>query len=315
MFEEPLRSLLRANIGETVLVCLIKEQGGKENRNEQASDQWFSLDRGGRGTERRRAKRDEAQCSGPHGRRRNAAQPGSKTTRQTAHLLGRLQQKVLATADAASGTGAIGALLRREGLYCSHLTHWWQERSAGITQGLTPRTRGPKPQVDPSAKELQYLRCENDRLIERLRKAIHADNGSSMTSKPVAFLLSDLGITKTHSRPHVSHDNPYSESQFRTLKYRPTFPDRFDCIEDARAFAVKFFHWYNEEHHHSGISLLTPSVLHHGLAPRIIEKRQAVLDAAYIVHPQRFVKRPPKSHPAPTTVWINKPTTTIDDPQ
>ena len=143
--------------------------------------------------------------------------------------------------------------------------------------------------------------------IEPGQLGIHADRGSSMTSKPVAFLLSDLGVTKTHSRPHVSNDNPYSESQFRTLKYRPGYPDRFHSIEHARAFAVDFFQWYNEEHHHSGISLLTPSALHHGHAPLIVQKRQAVLDAAYIVHPERFVNRPPQSHPAPNQVWIDKP--------
>lgn len=142
---------------------------------------------------------------------------------------------------------------------------------------------------------------------------IHADRGSSMTSKPVAFLLSDLGITKSHSRPHVSNDNPYSESQFHTLKYRPGFPHRFGSIQDARTFAVAFFRWYNEEHRHSGISLLTPAALHHGQAALILAKRQAVLDAAYRLHPERFVKRPPKSHPAPAHVWINKPPTPIDN--
>ena len=164
------------------------------------------------------------------------------------------------------------------------------------------------------AKQLFAETCAKQNIAPS-QLTIHADNGSSMTSKPVAFLLSDLGITKTHSRPHVSNDNPYSESQFRTMKYRPDFPDRFGCIEGARAFANKFFHWYNEEHHHSGISMLTPSALHHGHAPLIIEKRQAVLDAAYIVHPERFPKGPPKSHPAPTKVWINKPTTTIEETQ
>ena len=133
------------------------------------------------------------------------------------------------------------------------------------------------------AKQLFAETCGKEK-IEPSQLTIHADRGSSMTSKPVAFLLSDLGITKTHSRPHVSNDNPYSESQFRTMKYRPNFPDRFGSIQDARAFAVDFFRWYNEDHHHSGISLLTPSALHHGQAPVIIEKRQAVLDAAYIAH-------------------------------
>jgi putative transposase len=117
----------------------------------------------------------------------------------------------------------------------------------------------------------------------------HADRGSSMTSKSVAFLVSDLGVTKPHSRPRVSNDNPYSEIQFRPVKYRPAFPARFGSIEDARAFAADFFGWYNEEHHPSGISLLTPSALHHGHAPAILAQRQIFLDAAYLAHPERFV--------------------------
>jgi putative transposase len=136
---------------------------------------------------------------------------------------------------------------------------------------------------------------------------IHADRGSSMTSKPVAFLMADLGITKTHSRPHVSDDNPYSESQFRTLKYRPGFPERFGSLQDARSFAQGFFAWYNGEHRHSGLGLLSPEVVHHGLAPAVIGRRRAVLDAAYLAHPERFVRRAPEPLPAPVAVWINKP--------
>ena len=128
-----------------------------------------------------------------------------------------------------------------------------------------------------------------------------------MTSKPVAFLMADLGVTKTHSRPHVSDDNPYSESQFRTLKYRPGFPERFGSLQDARVFCQEFFAWYNAEHRHSGIGLLCPAVVHHGLAPAAIEQRRAVLDAAYSIHPERFVRKPPQPLPAPTEVWINKP--------
>ena len=164
------------------------------------------------------------------------------------------------------------------------------------------------------AKALLEATCRKQKIGPGQLK-IHADNGSSMTSKPVAFLLSDLGVTKTHSRPHVSNDNPYSESQFRTLKYRPGFPDRFGSLQDARAFGQPFFHWYNEEHHHSGISLLTPSALHHGRAPVIIAQRQKVLDAAYLIHPERFVKHPPRSPAAPTHVWINKPPDPEDSPQ
>jgi putative transposase len=136
---------------------------------------------------------------------------------------------------------------------------------------------------------------------------VHADRGSSMTSKPVAFLLADLGVTKTHSRPHVSDDNPYSESQFRTLKYRPDFPDRFGSLPDSRCFCQAFFAWYNEEHRHSGIALLTPAMLHYGLAPAILAQRQGVLTAAYQAHPDRFVRRAPHPLAVPTEVWINKP--------
>ncbi len=136
---------------------------------------------------------------------------------------------------------------------------------------------------------------------------IHADRGTSMTSKPVALLMADLGVTKTHSRPHVSDDNPYSESQFKTLKYRPEFPDCFGCIEDARAFGQTFFAWYNHEHHHSGIALLTPETLHYGMAGKVIEQRQLALDAAYARNPERFTHAPPKHPPQPTAVWINPP--------
>ena len=139
---------------------------------------------------------------------------------------------------------------------------------------------------------------------------IHADRGRVMTSKPVAFLMADLGVTKTHSRPYVSDDNPYSESQFRTMKYRPEFPDRFGCIQDGRAFCQQFFQWYNEEHRHSGLGLLTPTVVHFGQAPVVLAARQAVLDAAYQAHPDRFVRRRPKPLPLPSEVWINKPAKT-----
>jgi putative transposase len=136
---------------------------------------------------------------------------------------------------------------------------------------------------------------------------VHADRGSSMTSKPVAFLLADLGVTKTHSRPHVSNDNPYSESQFKTLKYRPGFPDRFGSIHDARAFCRQFFGWYNAEHRHSGIAMMTPEAVHYGHADKLHQARAEVLAAAYTAHPERFVRRPPAPKPLPTAVWINPP--------
>jgi putative transposase len=136
---------------------------------------------------------------------------------------------------------------------------------------------------------------------------LHADRGTSMSSKPVAFLLADLGVTKTHSRPHVSNDNPYSESQFRTLKYRPEFPDRFGCIQDSRAFSQGFFRWYNEEHRHSSLGLLTPTMVHYNQTTRVLEQRQQVLDTAYQLHPERFVRNAPRPPAVPTEAWINKP--------
>jgi putative transposase len=151
--------------------------------------------------------------------------------------------------------------------------------------------------------------CEKQN-IQPEQLTIHADRGSSMTSKTVAFLLSDLGITKSHSRPHVSNDNPYSEAQFKTLKYRPTFPQRFGSIEDARSFCQDFFCWYNREHHHSGIGFLTPEDVHYGRAEEIIKERQAVLDAAYKQHPERFKRVMPRPMALPSTVWINKPAPT-----
>ena len=136
---------------------------------------------------------------------------------------------------------------------------------------------------------------------------IHADRGSSMKSKPVAMLLADLGITKTHSRPHVSNDNPYSEAQFKTLKYRPDFPERFGCIEDSRGFHGDFFRWYNNEHHHTGLGLLTPADVHFGRAEDRHANRALVLEAAHRAHPERFVTGTPIPPPLPTAAWINKP--------
>jgi putative transposase len=149
-------------------------------------------------------------------------------------------------------------------------------------------------------------------LIQPGQLLIHADRGSSMTSKPVAFLLADLGVTKSHSRPSVSNDNPYSESQFKTMKYRPEFPERFGSIEDARTFSQTFFPWYNTEHYHTGLGLLTPEAVHYGRAPRIIEARQEVLAAAYGRHPERFKGRLPIPASLPDAVWINKPLSASD---
>jgi hypothetical protein len=133
-----------------------------------------------------------------------------------------------------------------------------------------------------------------------------ADRGAPMTSKAVAFLLAGLGVTKTHSRPHVSNDNPYSESQFKTMKYRPKFPERFGCYQDAHRFCGEFFSWYNHEHHHSGLGYLTPYEVHYGLAEKRREQRAAVLQEAFEKNPQRFVRGLPRPALLPT-VWINKP--------
>jgi putative transposase len=139
---------------------------------------------------------------------------------------------------------------------------------------------------------------------------LHADRGSPMRSKPLAFLLADLGVTRTHSRPYTSSDNPYSESNFKTLKYRPEFPTRFDDIEHARAHCRAFVGWYNHQHRHSGIGLMTPAAVHHGQARQIHAARARVLQAAYACNPERFVRHPPAPPELPTAAWINKPADT-----
>lgn len=158
------------------------------------------------------------------------------------------------------------------------------------------------------AEKLIAETCERQG-IPRDQLTLHADRGSSMKSQLVAHLLADLGVTKTHSRPHVSDDNPYSESNFKTLKYRPGFPERFGSRQDARSHVAAFVTWYNEEHHHSGIELLTPSDLHHGRASATLAARGAVLAAAHLAHPERFVRGCPKTPEVPSAVWINPPKT------
>lgn len=142
--------------------------------------------------------------------------------------------------------------------------------------------------------------------ITREQLTVHADRGGPMRSKPVAFLLADLGVTKTHSRPYTSTDNPYSEAHFKTLKYRPEFPDRFDSIEQAREFCRGFFGWYNHEHRHSGIGMHTPASVHFGTAVEVRTQRQATLDRARARHPERFHRRPVPPR-LPEQVWINEP--------
>jgi putative transposase len=136
---------------------------------------------------------------------------------------------------------------------------------------------------------------------------LHADRGAPMRSKHVSELLDDLGVSKTHSRPYTSSDNPYSESNFKTLKYRPAFPARFTSIEHARAHCRAFVDWYNHQHRHSGIGLMTPAAVHHGHARQLYDQRAAVLAEAHARNPERFVRRPPTPPELPTAAWINKP--------
>lgn len=143
--------------------------------------------------------------------------------------------------------------------------------------------------------------------------SIHADRGSPMIAKTTAQLFVTLGINKSHNRPHVSDDNPYSESQFKTLKYRPGFPDRFGSLQDSVAFCRSFFRWYNTEHRHSGIGMLTPEVVHYGLAKDVIESRKKVLEVAFDAHPERFVKGVPLPPALPEAAWINPPTGSLGD--
>jgi putative transposase len=143
--------------------------------------------------------------------------------------------------------------------------------------------------------------------VDRDTLTIHADRGSSMRSRPVSALLVSLGVTRSHSRPHVSNDNPYSEAAFKTLKYCPAFPERFGSIEDARAFCAAFFDHYNHVHRHSGIALHTPASVHYGTATEIRHQRQHTLSAAYAANPVRFRHRPPRAPMLPEVAWINPP--------
>jgi len=158
------------------------------------------------------------------------------------------------------------------------------------------------------ARELIAASCTKQG-IQPEQLTLHADRGSSMRSKSLALLLADLGVTKTHSRPYVSNDNPYSEAQFKTMKYRPDYPDRFGSLVDARAWARSFFQWYNHEHRHSGLGLMTPAAVHYGQAQAVYQQRQRVLQAAYAAHPERFVRGLPTPPELPTAVWINRPQT------
>ena len=143
--------------------------------------------------------------------------------------------------------------------------------------------------------------------IGRQQLTLHADRGSVMIASTLAQLLSDLGVTPSHSRPHVPDDNPFSEAQFKTMKYQSDFPERFGSLADARSWARAFFPWYNQEHYHTGLALLTPAMVHYGTADQHQAQRQQVLKAAYAAHPERFVRGQPQVLPLPEAVWINPP--------
>ena len=159
---------------------------------------------------------------------------------------------------------------------------------------------------DVPAEQLVRDSCERHGILPN-QLTLHADRGSSMKSKLLASLLVDLGVIKTHSRPRVSNDNPYSESQFKTMKYQPNYPKFFGSLEDARAWVKSFIDWYNKQHHHTGIGLLTPECVHYDQVSAMRKVHQEALDAAYAAHPERFVKKPPTPLSLPEAVWINRP--------
>ncbi len=181
-------------------------------------------------------------------------------------------------------------------IYSRYIVGWMvaDRESSELARILLSETI-TKEQVDPS------------------KLTVHSDRGSSMTSKPVAFLLADLGVTKSHSRPHVSDDNPHIESFFKTAKYQPEFPATFANIVEAREVCRLFVRWYNTQHRHSALALLTPSDVHHGRAPQRLEKRQRIMDAAYGAHPERFVHGKPNVGQLPTASYINRPLDALDN--
>ena len=172
-------------------------------------------------------------------------------------------------------------------------------------------------QSETLAKELVVQSCAKQEILPA-QLTLHPDRGPVMPSKPLALLLADLGLSKTHSRPYTANDNPFSEAQFKTLKYRPDYPDRFDSLQAARQWAQAFFPWYNHDHHHTALGLMTPAMLHYGQVDLVQAQRQQVLQAAYAAHPERFVKGMPVLPELPTEVWINKPqseVTTLPKPK
>jgi putative transposase len=175
-----------------------------------------------------------------------------------------------------------------------------------------PRPR-PKPRRALDAAECQIvlnlLHAPRfaDQAPAKGQLTLHADRGGPMRAKATALLLADLGVTKSHSRPHTSNDNPFSESHFKTMKYQPQFPQRFGCIQDAKTFCRGFFDWYNQDHHHAGIGLMTPDQVHYGQADQVHAARQVTLDGAFSRNPERFVRKEPEPPAKPIATWINPP--------
>ncbi len=156
------------------------------------------------------------------------------------------------------------------------------------------------------AQELMATCCLQQGIVPE-QLTIHADRGGPMKSKAVAHLLADLGVTKTHARPYTSNDNPFSEAQFKTVKYRPDYPERFGSLQDARSWARPFFHWYNHQHRHTALALMTPALVHAGRGQQVLQQRQRVLAVAFQAHPERFVHGQPQPGVLPEAVWINPP--------
>jgi putative transposase len=181
------------------------------------------------------------------------------------------------------------------------------EHGAGVRDRRDQLTHPPYARPELLASGPNELHTWDITKLKGPQLTVHADRGSSMTSKPVAFLLADLGVLKSHSRPYTSTDNPYSEAAFKTLKYRPDFPASFDSIDQAREHCRLFFDYYNHAHRHSGIGMLTPANVHHGQAETVHAARTVVLDAAYAANPDRFVNQPPHPPALPIAAWINKP--------
>jgi putative transposase len=167
---------------------------------------------------------------------------------------------------------------------------------------------------DTLAKELMAQSCAKQGIAPE-QLTLHSDRGSVMRSKTMALLLADLGVSKTHSRPYTANDNPFSEAQFKTLKYRPDYPDRFGSLQAARQWAQAFFPWYNNDHRHTALALMTPAMVHYGQVEAVQAQRQQVLQAAYAAHPERFVKGTPILPDLPTEVWINKPQSEVATPE